>query len=402
MALDLSKIPIIDCDSHVTEPPDLWTSRVSSKWDPDDVPHLVWDEDAGEMKWLVGGLLTYGVGRFAYAGWKHYPPSHPLTLDDADLAAWDSKARLERMDEYGIQAQLLYANLVSGITQAFHKIKDPALVLETVRVYNDYMVEWSSADPKRLFPVMTIPFWDLDAACKEIERLATYNFAGVLLGADYTLAMPELNLPAIWDPYWYPLLDRINEAGLAVNFHLGHADKTFADRQATVNSEADEHARRTSTNMLSVSRAMAGICAMGLAHHYPDMKFVSVESGAGWLLYLKESLDWHWRNFGAHELRPELELPSFYMQRQVYGTFWFEEESMRAALPSFGNNIMFETDFPHPTSLSPGPASWAIRPRTQFEKATQGCSDEQIRALAYGTAAKVYNIEVPLEVEVAV
>ena len=32
-------IRVVDTDTHVTEPPDLWTSRVASKW-KDDVPHV--------------------------------------------------------------------------------------------------------------------------------------------------------------------------------------------------------------------------------------------------------------------------------------------------------------------------------------------------------------------------
>ncbi len=48
--------------------------------------------------------------------------------------------------------------------------------------------------------------------------------------------------------------------------------------------------------------------------------------------------------------------PSEYFRRQIYGMFWFEEST----LPLFGrfaDNVMFETDFPHTTSLSPGPGS---------------------------------------------
>ena len=34
------RFPVIDVDTHLTEPPDVWTSRVSSKWG-DAVPHIV-------------------------------------------------------------------------------------------------------------------------------------------------------------------------------------------------------------------------------------------------------------------------------------------------------------------------------------------------------------------------
>ena len=50
-----------------------------------------------------------GVGR--QAGWHEYPPSHPPRWEDADPHTWDAKLRLERMDEYGVWAQVLYPNV---------------------------------------------------------------------------------------------------------------------------------------------------------------------------------------------------------------------------------------------------------------------------------------------------
>ena len=47
-------------------------------------------------------------------------------------------------------------------------------------------------------------------------------------------------------------------------------------------------------------------------------------------------------------------LPSEYFRRQVYACCWFESIPDDAMLEFVGkDNIMFETDFPHPTSLYP-------------------------------------------------
>ena len=39
---------VIDVDSHVSEPADVWTSRVSSRWG-DSVPHIERERDAGRL-----------------------------------------------------------------------------------------------------------------------------------------------------------------------------------------------------------------------------------------------------------------------------------------------------------------------------------------------------------------
>src|SRR5882757_7483110 len=102
---------IVDSDSHVAEPADLWTSRLPAKW-TEDAPRLQWDERFGEMRWRVGDDLLRGEAEFAQAGWHEFPPSHPGSLAEADPAAWDPKARLQRLDEFKLYAQVLYPNVL--------------------------------------------------------------------------------------------------------------------------------------------------------------------------------------------------------------------------------------------------------------------------------------------------
>ena len=91
----------------------------------------------------------------------------------------------------------------------------------------------------------------------------------------------------------------------------------------------------------------------GVCHRYPELKFVSVENGAGWLPFLGEAMDWQWLNVGAHKEYPERLLPSEYLRRQIFGMYWFEKESLRSVIDLLADNLMFETDFPHATSLLP-------------------------------------------------
>ena len=62
---------------------------------------------------------------------------------------------------------------------------------------------------------------------------------------------------------------------------------------------------------------------------------------------------------GPHIEHPELDLlPSEYFARQIYSCFWFERASAATAIEQLGaDHVMFETDFPHPTGITPGPAS---------------------------------------------
>ena len=44
----------IDVDTHITEPPDVWTSRVSKKWG-DKVPHIVQRDGRDLIGQRIGG-----------------------------------------------------------------------------------------------------------------------------------------------------------------------------------------------------------------------------------------------------------------------------------------------------------------------------------------------------------
>jgi predicted TIM-barrel fold metal-dependent hydrolase len=88
-------------------------------------------------------------------------------------------------------------------------------------------------------------------------------------------------------------------------------------------------------------------------------------------------------------------MPSEYIRRQVYGSFWYESETVTSMGEGWADNLMFETDFPHATSLSPGPASSARSPWLVARDAVSGLSEAARRKILFGNAAKLYDIKVP-------
>ena len=55
----------IDVDTHITEPPDVWTSRISKKWG-DKVPHI--QQRDGRDLWCIGDQMIGGPGFTTAAG----------------------------------------------------------------------------------------------------------------------------------------------------------------------------------------------------------------------------------------------------------------------------------------------------------------------------------------------
>ena len=386
-----TKFKVIDTDTHIVEPYDLWTSRVSTKKYGEAVPHVRWDPNMNEDAWYFGDQRVATAAGIAMACWPEFPPNRPARISDANPRTWRVEDRLKTMDEAGVYAQVLYPNIAGFGAGEYLRLEDRELMRLCVAAYNDWLVDYSSAAPKRLIPVMALPFWDMDDTLKEMERAAKIGHKGIVMCSE-----PEyFGLPKLTNPHWDRLWAKAQDMDLSINFRIGTGDQGFRE---LMDPSVTKHAKFASQGILlflSNAQVLDQIIVSGVCHRFPRLKFVSVESGVGWLPFFLESMDWQWKNSGVREEHPEYKLlPSEFFKRQIYGCFWFERECLDHALKVIGpDNIMYETDFPHPTCMYPGPATTAIMPHEYIEQSFSKYPLDVAEKVLYGTAAKVYNLD---------
>jgi len=259
-----------------------------------------------------------------------------------------------------------------------------------VRAYNDFLVEWCSADPKRLVPVLATPFWDVDATLAEVERCAALGHKAVLMCATPEAFGQPVLAHAHWDPVWAAAQD----ASLSISFHIGAGDMSDLMNDAAGLGVKTNFGRVSAIYFLDNARTIADLTFGGICHRFPDLRFVSVESGAGWIPSLLEALDWQWQNSGVREEHPEYDLlPSEYFRRQIYGCFWFEQEGVQSALRLYADNLLYETDYPHPTCMAPSDYSPARRPREYAGEALGGLPEATLRKVLHDNAAALYGLD---------
>jgi len=383
----LERYNAIDTDTHVTEPPDLWTSRIASKWG-DDIPHTRMID--GREVWIMGEESYVTPGFVSMAGFEGSFPEGPATFADIpEKAAWDAKARLEHMDREHIRAQVIYPNVGGFGSGGFLKLGEPELMLDCVRAYNDFLTDWCSQEPSRLLPVTAIPFWDVAASVEELQRCAGAGHRAVLMcGQPQDHGQPPLTEPS-WDPLWAAA----QEAGLSISFHIGGGggnDSLYVRPSLTQRTNL---ARSSGLIFVQNANSIADIIFGGVCHRFPDLSFVSVESGVGWLETVLEGFDWQFMNCQVRRDHPELDLlPSEYFQRQIYGCFWFERRGIAHSLEKYADNIMWETDYPHPTCQHPGLSSWARLPHEYADEVLGDLPDSTLRKVLHDNAAKVYGV----------
>ena len=381
---------VIDNDTHVSEPPDLFSSRLPSKW-KDDAPKIIRNEDSGYEVWAIGdaGEAVVPVGHAACAGWHEPFPAAPPGFADIPKAAHDATARLEYMDSLRIWAMALYPNVSGFGSQAFLDLKDPALMLACVQAYNDFLIDWCEPAPERFIPICSTPFWDVEAAVKEIERCAKTGHKGVL----FTGAPQDHGMPSLASPHWYPIWDVAQSLDMPVSFHIGSGEFTGKEWTAERMELYDMGGINAMTSIglfLDNGRQIVDLLYSGILPRYPNLKFVSVESGIGFLPFLLEAAD-HTFDYGqVWKQRPEFKMkPSEYFYRQVYGCYWFEELAPKQLADSpLVDNVLFETDYPHPVCLY-GDV------REKIEASLEGVSGDVRRKLLFDNAAKLYKVDAP-------
>lgn len=373
-------IPIIDVDTHYNEPLDLWTSRAPDHL-RDRVPRVEVIE--GVQQWVIEKdtlvMPWPGVCVIRDDGSKFVGDVSLSKFDEMHKAATDPRERLKWMDEHGIHAQVIYPNLVAfGIDAIIDNAKDLELVNFCATAWNDYMIEVQTIGNGRLFPQALIPVWDPELAVKEAIRCHEAGLTGLNVpSAPESHDLPSLSNP-IYDPLWRVAEDR----DMMINFHIG----TGGVNLQTWDMEfSNAFAAGSTVAITSNLRALANLIFSGVLDRFPKLKFCSVESGFGWIPFFLDLCEYQYDECGVTNLKMR---PKEYFKRQIYASYWFEKKP-QAAIDLLGiDNVMFETDFPHPTCLYPNI-------HEHIESSLSGLSDVDQRKILCENAARLYHIPMP-------
>jgi len=376
----LAAIPIIDVDTHYTEPPDLWTALAPAGLKAR-APRVTSDTD-GNQAWIVDENLQLGPVGYCVIradGSKALGTTTLNRLEEMHPGASDPDARLQVMDEHGIGKQILYPNVLGFAGSFVMNVRDVPLRNFCVQAYNEHAAGLQRHSEGRLLPQAMLPIWDMDLTVSEVVRChEEYGLTGIVLTDS-----PELwQLPTLSETYWDPLWTEAQDRGLPVNFHIG-GGASIGNLWAGMDTPTAIAAMSSLADITNM-RCLVNLIFSGLLDRFPQLKFVSVESGMGWIPFLLELTTYQVGQNGVSHLSLT---PLEYFQRQIYASYWFETDVAYAVERLGPDNIMFETDFPHPACLYPSV-------QDQVQRSLGGLPESVQRKILYETAARVYQVSV--------
>ena len=352
---------LISADSHVTEPPELWTRRIDKEF-RDRAPRTaetVIDGKAGTY-FLCDGLaprtIAHGIGCDNTA--EELPEFfEDLTLDRARAGGWDPAARVKDMDTDGVDAEVLYT------TYGFRLfwLEDARFQEACFRAYNDWLAEFCRHDPKRLIGLGLISLYDLDNAVKELERCARLGLRGVLIWCS----------PPADQPYSSRSYDRFfataQDLGMPISLHavtgMGPESQWFGD----------DRYLHFMYFPIEVQRSLTTLICSGVLERFPQLKLVSAENDIGWIPHFLQRLDGLQELFRHLYPRPMNLKASEYFYRQVFATFISDPVGISQRHRAGVENIMWSSDYPHvgctwPKSLEIVDRETAKLPRAEVAK----------------------------------
>lgn len=371
---------VISTDDHIIEPDGVFDGRLPAEF-ADRTPKLVHTDEVAY--WEIPGLprKIEMSGLSTAAGQKVEEFStKSKTFDAMRPGCYDPAERLKDMDIDGVDAQVCFPTLpgLAGAT-FIDEIEDKAYAAALIRAYNDWLVEvWCAADPARLLGAAILPLWDMEASAAEIRRVAARGIKCI------SLPSSPGSLPGVAnfaDPAWEPVWAAMTDTGLPAEIHIvsGKSD-TAALGSLGVGAEIFV-ALAPATNMTTV----AVLLFSGILHKWPELKFISAESGIGWLPYFIERADYAHRKHRFWTGSKIDVTPSDLFRQSIYANFISDKAGVEMREMIGVDNIMLGTDYPHTDS------SW---PDTQnvIKEQMGDIPQEDREKICFRNAVRVFNL----------
>ncbi len=372
---------VVDMDSHVMEPPDLWENDLESKYQ-DRAIRIERQADGNEAlivdnKVLLAGRLA-ALGGVEHDAGEVFRSSELSYIDGCPPASYKTDARVQLLDDWGVDAGLVFPTI--GIL--WDKEDDPALAMAYARAYNNW--QWDFAKPAldRILPVAHVPLYDVALARTELKRCLDIGFKGMFLAPEPVCGKRPSHPD--FDPLWQMLVD----ADLPICIHLIVRFDRVINLSGTKwwNPETERGNSVFSFAMggtLQLIPTVAALVCDGLFDRFPTLKVAIVESGAGYVRYLMDRMDEKYDRFKS--VNPLQRKPSEY----VRDNFWFvmdpSEGSIDAQCDLVGEDkFLWGSDYPHVDSH--------INAIDEVQAALAPMSEHRRNLVMGGNAKRLFNI----------
>jgi predicted TIM-barrel fold metal-dependent hydrolase len=376
---------VFDADNHLYENRDALT-----KFLPDQYKNAIeYIEYKGRIKLMVQGKITNYIPNPTFevvgspgAQEDYFKAGAPSGMSRRDIMRpmralpgfFDPAARLELMDELGIDRAFMYPTLASLVEERF--ANDPDLCHVVIHALNQWIAEhWSFNYEERIFPVPIITLPVVERAIEELEYVVGLGARAILIRpapvpgyrGRRSFALPE------FDPFW----ERVVAHDLLVCLHASDDGyDRYLNEWEGVQGEMEafgtfSNFRAAAFGHRDIEDAMISLIGHGCLTRHPQLKIMTVENGSDWVRPLLSHLEVAWsRNRDGW---PEHPVEVF--KRNIWVHPFHEEDPIGLIELLGSDHVCFGSDYPHVEGMS-DPVGWvdeiASLPHDDIERVMGG------------------------------
>ena len=353
---------VFDADHHYYEAEDAFIRHVDGRMQS---RCMEWAEVSGRKRLLVAGRVNRFIPNPTFD-----PVAKPGCLDEffrgrnpenkdvrqlfgelspISPAYRDRDARLEQMDQQGIEGALFYPTLGVGMQESLRL--DPEAACAAFTGFNRWLEEdWGFSYQNRIFAAPYISLMDPGWAERELDSLLT---RGARLISMVPGPVPEGNrsvslADSRFDGFWA----RVNEARIPVTFHSG--DSGY--RQFTVEAWGGGREFRafvfdpiiTCLSPEPIHDTYAALICHGLFDRHPHVRVASIECGSHWVFDLVRRLKKAYGQMPMSFRRDPVEA----LREHCWVAPYYEDDMLGLKDLIGAENILFGSDFPHAEGLA--------------------------------------------------
>jgi predicted TIM-barrel fold metal-dependent hydrolase len=251
----------------------------------------------------------------------------------------DPHLRAKDAEMDGIDAEVIF-----GILGAATRLEDHDAAKEMFRIYNDWLAVFCRAYPDRHIGLACLPYGDIDAAVKEVHRVAKLGIRGLELSCSW-------DMDPMYDSVWEPLWQAVSEVNLPLNFH------TFPTLPPRARDKYTGRERRVALFsgvcgfQMGLVNILSAVIGGAVLERYPNLHIVFGESGIGWIPYALDRMDFEWED-RFRDLGLTMK-PSDYWRRQCKATFQFDRIGTKLIDDMGVETLMWASDYPHTDGIWP-------------------------------------------------
>src|SRR5256885_5031507 len=364
-------------DSHVFEPPDLWTTRIDAAF-RDRAPRMQRTDGADQLVVEADQVIS-GIGLISNAGARFEAPetiSAQGRFEDVHQGGYDPDQHLKDMQIDGVAGEVLYPS--QGLF--YFKVTDTPLMSAIFRAYNDWLAEFCRTDPARLKGIAMINLDDVQEGVAELQRAARLGLAGAMI-TEYPLEHRRYDQPE-YEPFWAAA----EALGMPLSLH------TATRRQGKIRGAGEKTLRDASSRATKAFYPALSMCDMifsGVLERYPRLTLAIVEFELSWAPHILTSMDYTYRERtgeAIYRFKSDMR-PSDFFRRNVVLSFQEDAIGIRLRDTIGVDNMMWGSDYPHSESTFP-------RSREILKAILAGVPADEQAKIVGGNTARVYHFDV--------